>query len=102
MASTSVKVENLGYKLVLMTEYILCLSNDGDNFTLYYPSHVSHSVFLPGFGRFWESRDQPQPGSFLSPGSKREDPGNEVDIGVLVFSKTSKQVEVFLSAEIEG
>ena len=40
---------------------------------------MSHSVYLPDFERFWESRDQPQPGSFLSPGSKREDPGNEVD-----------------------
>ena len=32
--------------------------------------------YLPDFGRFSQSRDQSQPGSFLW--SKREDPGNEV------------------------
>ena len=33
-----------------------------------------------------DSRDQPQPGSFLSPGSKREDPGNEVDASLINLS----------------
>ena len=37
---------------------------------------MSHFFYLPDFGRVWQARDQPQPGSFLS---KREDPGNEVD-----------------------
>ena len=41
---------------------------------------MSLSFYLPDFGRFWEPRDQPQPGSFLAPGSKREDPGNEVEM----------------------
>ena len=59
-------------------QYSLRLSHGSDNFTLCYPSHVSHFFYLPDFGRFSQSRDQRQPGSFLSPGSKREDPGNEV------------------------
>ena len=57
-------------------EYSLRLTHDSDNVTLCYPSHVSHFFYLPDFGRFSQSRDQPQPGSFLW--SKREDPGNEV------------------------
>ena len=74
---------------------------------------MSHSFYLPDFGRFWESRDQPQPGSFLSPGSKREDPGNEVAIAKIpgeffltkmpaeltsteqIFTKTSRLVPLF-------
>ena len=68
-------------------QYSLRLSHDSDNFTLYHPSHVSHFFYLPDFGRFWQSRDQPQPGSFFFPGTKREDPGNEV--GIITASVTS-------------
>ena len=37
-----------------------------------------------------DSRDQPQPVSFLSPGSKKEDPGNEVGFIKLLTSRFSR------------
>ena len=55
---------------------------------------MSHFLYLRVFGRFSQSRDQPQPGSFLW--SKREDPGNEVGFGVFNYD-VIVQIRSFLS-----
>ena len=60
---------------ILREEYICVFHTQRQFYTLLPLPCVA--IFLPP--RFWESRDHPQPGSFLSRGSKREDPGIEVE-----------------------